>query len=300
MTQTPPQPLRVVAVSGTLSSPSKTDALVDAVLDELALVLPIERHVIRVSELGPLFAGALTRDQLDERVERELRAVEGADLLIAASPVYRASFTGLFKHFFDFVEQYALVDAVLDELALVLPIERHVIRVSELGPLFAGALTRDQLDERVERELRAVEGADLLIAASPVYRASFTGLFKHFFDFVEQYALVDVPVLLAATGGSERHALILEHSLRPLFGFFQALTLPLGVYAHASDFTDRRVTAPLLQERIRAAIARGLPLVRSSVDEKRRIERAVSGVGDELDALPTPTAQDAAPVRLYS
>jgi len=219
MTQTPPQPLRVVAVSGTLSSPSKTDALVDAVLDELALVLPIERHVIRVSELGPLFAGALTRDQLDERVERELCAVEGADLLIAASPVYRASFTGLFKHFF---------------------------------------------------------------------------------DFVEQYALVDVPVLLAATGGSERHALILEHSLRPLFGFFQALTLPLGVYAHASDFTDRRVTAPLLQERIRAAIARGLPLIRSSVDEKRRIERAVSGVGDELDALPTPTAQDAAPVRLYS
>jgi FMN reductase len=219
MTQTPPQPLRVVAVSGTLSSPSKTDALVDAVLDELALVLPIERHVIRVSELGPLFAGTLTRDQLDERVERELRAVEGADLLIAASPVYRASFTGLFKHFF---------------------------------------------------------------------------------DFVEQYALVDVPVLLAATGGSERHALILEHSLRPLFGFFQALTLPLGVYAHASDFTDRRVTAPLLQERIRAAIARGLPLIRSSVDEKRRIERAVSGVGDELDALPTPAAQDAVPVRLYS
>jgi FMN reductase len=219
MTQTPPQPLKVVAVSGTLSTPSKTDALVDAVLDELALVLPIERHVIRVSELGPLFAGALTRDQLDERVERELRAVEGADLLIAASPVYRASFTGLFKHFF---------------------------------------------------------------------------------DFVEQYALVDVPVLLAATGGSERHALILEHSLRPLFGFFQALTLPLGVYAHASDFTDRRVTAPLLQERIRAAIARGLPLIRSSVDEKRRIERAVSGVGDELDALPAPAAQDAVPVRLYS
>jgi FMN reductase len=194
----------------------------------------------------------------------------------------------------------ALVDAILDELALVMPIERHVIRVSELGPLFAGARTRDQLDARVEGELRAIEGADLLIAASPVYRASFTGLFKHFFDFVEQYALVDVPVLLAATGGSERHALILEHSLRPLFGFFQALTLPLGVYAHASDFTDRRVTAPLLQERIRAAIARGLPLIRSSVDEKRRIERALSGVGDELDALPTPTAQDATPVRLYS
>jgi len=200
----------------------------------------------------------------------------------------------------------ALVDAILDELALVMPIERHVIRVSELGPLFAGALTRDQLDARVEGELRAIEGADLLIAASPVYRASFTGLFKHLFDFVEQYALVDVPVLLAATGGSERHALILEHSLRPLFGFFQALTLPLGVYAHASDFTDRRVTAPLLQERIRNAIARGLPLIRSSTDEKRRIEESLSGTA--LDAaddlrdvdLRARELDATVPTRLYS
>ena len=195
----------------------------------------------------------------------------------------------------------ALVDAILDELALVMPIERHVIRVSELGPLFAGALTRDQLDARVEGELRAIEGADLLIAASPVYRASFTGLFKHLFDFVEQYALVDVPVLLAATGGSERHALILEHSLRPLFGFFQALTLPLGVYAHASDFTDRRVTAPLLQERIRNAIARGLPLLRSSTAEKRRIEESLSGAALDADVdLRTAELDATVPTRLYS
>jgi FMN reductase len=194
----------------------------------------------------------------------------------------------------------ALVEAILDELALVLPIERHVIRVSELGPLFAGSLTRDELDARVERELRAIEGADLLIAASPVYRASFTGLFKHLFDFVEQYALVDVPVLLAATGGSERHALILEHSLRPLFGFFQALTLPLGVYAHASDFTDRRVTAPLLQERIRAAIARGLPLIRSSLAEKERIERAVAGDDGGRPDLRAAELDLTTPTRLFS
>jgi len=167
----------------------------------------------------------------------------------------------------------ALVEAILDELALVLPIERHVIRVSELGPLFA---------------------------ASPVYRASFTGLFKHLFDFVEQYALVDVPVMLAATGGSERHALILEHSLRPLFGFFQALTLPLGVYAHASDFTDRRVTAPLLQERIRAAIARGLPLIRSSIAEKERIERAVAGDDGARPDLRAAELDLTTPTRLFS
>lgn len=101
--------------------------------------------------------------------------------------------------------------------------------------------------------------------ASPVYRASFTGLFKHVFDFVEQYSLVDKPVLLAATGGTDRHALTLEHQFRPLFSFFQALTLPLGVAAKDSDFTDYRVTNADLQDRIDQVIRRGLPLVRASL-----------------------------------
>ena len=80
-------------------------------------------------------------------------------------------------------------------------------------------------------------GARVIEARRPADRrepglpGSFTGLFKHLFDFVGQYALVGTPVLVAATGGGERHALILEHQLRPLFGFFQALTLPIGVYA---------------------------------------------------------------------
>jgi MsuE subfamily FMN reductase len=82
--------------------------------------------------------------------------------------------------------------------------------------------------------LAAVEAADALIVGTPVYRASFTGLFKHFFDFVEQTALVDVPVLLAASGGSDRHALVLEHQLRPLFSFskhkpYRLASMPLIV-----------------------------------------------------------------------
>ena len=123
-------------------------------------------------------------------------------------------------------------------------------------------MRRDQLPATIEAELDRIESADLLIVASPVYRASFTGLFKHLFDFVDQYALVDKPVLLAATGGSDRHALIIEHQLRPLFGFFQALTLPIGVYAKDSDFTDYRVSSLDLQERIDLAVTRALPLIR--------------------------------------
>ncbi|WP_394553132.1 FMN reductase [Agromyces sp. MMS24-JH15] len=206
----------------------------------------------------------------------------------------------------------ALVDAIIESLGRSLPIDVHVIRLHELGPALAGALRRDELPSDAELELRAIERADLLVVATPVYRASFTGLFKHLFDFVEQYALVDTPVLLAATGGSERHALILEHQLRPLFGFFQALTLPLGVYAHDSDFVDHRVASPLLLERIDNAIRRGLPLIRSSVAERARIERTLDDGGEDAPATVHPSApssrggageQPAAaerPVRLYT
>ena len=126
---------------------------------------------------------------------------------------------------------------------------------------------------RWRRSSQRIEGADLLIVASPVYRASFTGLFKHLFDFVGQYALVDKPVLMAATGGSDRHALIIEHQFRPLFGFFQALTLPIGVYANDSDFTAGAVSSLDLHERIDLAVARSLPLIRSNVAEAESIAK---------------------------
>ena len=103
--------------------------------------------------------------------------------------------------------------------------------------------------------------------ASPVYRASFTGLFKHVFDFVGQYSLIDKPVLLAATGGSDRHALIIEHQFRPLFSFFQALTLPIGVYASDADFVDYRIESDTLRDRIGQAASRGVPVVRGTLPD---------------------------------
>ena len=191
-----------------------------------------------------------------------------------------------------------LIDEVLRQLGEELPVESHVIRITDVGPQFAGVLDRKALPRSVEDELRRVETADLLVVASPVYRASFTGLFKHFFDFVDQYALVDTPVLLAATGGSERHSLIVEHQLRPLFGFFQALTLPVGVYAHESDFDGYRIDSPLLVERIKTSIRRGLPLITSSVQEKRRIRQSLE-TGEQFDASVAPN-EPQRPVRLYT
>ena len=99
------KPLNIVAVSGGLNHPSKTEALVQAIIDELGEATPINVHFIKFSEIGSLLGGAIYRNQLPQRVQDDLAAVEAADALIVGTPVYRASFTGLFKHFFDFVEQ---------------------------------------------------------------------------------------------------------------------------------------------------------------------------------------------------
>jgi FMN reductase len=171
----------------------------------------------------------------------------------------------------------ALVEEIVATLGRALPIESHLIALHELGPSLAGALKRSQLPVEAEAELQRIESADVLIVASPVYRASFTGLFKHLFDFVDQYALVDTPVLLAASGGSERHALIIEHQFRPLFAFFQALTLPVGIYAHDSEFTDYKVTDAALQSRIEKAVAKSVPVIWSNLEEKDEIARTLEG-----------------------
>ncbi|MGE8499717.1 MAG: FMN reductase [Pseudomonas sp.] len=150
----------------------------------------------------------------------------------------------------------ALSEAILAELGQHLAINSHLIGLDTIARPLGNALWRKELPETVEHELRRIESADLLIVAAPVYRGTYPGLFKHLFDLIGQDALIDTPVLLAATGGSDRHALVLDHQLRPLFSFFQALTLPIGVYATESDFTDYRVTSDALQARLTLAAER--------------------------------------------
>lgn len=189
----------------------------------------------------------------------------------------------------------ALVDLISSQLADRLDADVHLIRLDRLGPRLSGVLRRHDLPEEVEAELVRIETADLLVVGSPVYRASFTGLFKHLFDFVDQYALIDTPVLLAATGGSERHALIIDHQFRPLFSFFQALTLPLGVYAHDSDFVDYAVYSEFLRARIAKVVERSVPVIAANVAEKRAI-------AESLEFLAATHLDDAhrTPIRLYT
>lgn len=149
-----------------------------------------------------------------------------------------------------------LAESILSQLSQSLPIKTQLIElgdvVAEIGP----ALTRKSLSQEVEEKLRTIENADLLVVATPVYRGSYPGQFKHLFDLIDQNALIDTPVLLAATGGSHRHALVIEHQLRPLFSFFQALTLPVGVYASEADFSNYVIVSDALKARIELAVTR--------------------------------------------
>ncbi|AMV06395.1 FMN reductase [Xanthomonas citri] len=170
----------------------------------------------------------------------------------------------------------ALAEHLLELIADQVPCERHLVEIGALAPHFAGALWRTQVPATVEQALCLVEQADVLVVATPVYRGSFTGLFKHFFDFIDQDALIDTPVLLAATGGSDRHALVIDHQLRPLFSFFQARTLPLGVYATDRDFLDYRVHNDALAERARLAVQRALPLIELTRHARSSVAQGVA------------------------
>lgn len=158
----------------------------------------------------------------------------------------------------------ALVQAVAEEFAKPLDATVEIIELGSLVGALAGT-NRGELGPDAIAALTAVETADVIVVGSPAYRAAYTGIFKHFFDFVGQYSLVDKPIVLTATGGSDRHALLVEHQMRPLFGFFQALTLPLGIFATEGDFENYRITSEELEKRIALSTSRTIGLLSSQL-----------------------------------
>ncbi len=170
----------------------------------------------------------------------------------------------------------ALVDAVARQLAHRRAIALSVIDLAEAGALVAPLTSRKGIAPETEALFAAVENADLLIVGSPIYKASYTGLFKHFFDLIPPEALEGVPVVLTGTGGSERHALALEHQFRPLFGFFGAITLPTTVYAVESDIREGAVVSAAVEERIGRAVREALSLASASAWPERAALRLVA------------------------
>jgi FMN reductase len=116
------------------------------------------------------------------------------------------------------------------------PVEVTVIELRDLATDIAAALVAGFPGARLRAAIEAVSGADGLVAVSPIFSASYSGLFKSFFDVIDNTALAGVPVLIAATGGTARHSLALEHALRPLFAYLRAVVVPTAVYAAPEDW----------------------------------------------------------------
>lgn len=159
--------------------------------------------------------------------------------------------------------------------------------LADVGTSLGLAQRAGDLAPQGRRIIKELTAADALIIGSPVYKGSYPGLFKHFIDLIEPERLFGKPVLLAATGGGDRHALMVEHQLRPLFGFFMAHSLPTAIYASQRDFnSDNEISSPELIARIDKAVNQFSPFIKKPAEKARLNQPSIKLSSVEGDILP--------------
>jgi FMN reductase len=155
-----------------------------------------------------------------------------------------------------------IVEEAAGRIARQTAAKLHLVDLADLVPDL-GIRSRAQASTRVEAALRLIETADLLIVGSPVYKGSYTGLLKHLIDLIDYPSLLGTPVGLIATGGSDRHALVVEHQLRPLFGFFSAKTLPTGLFINERMIVEGWDGDAVLRARFDQLVAEGIEALKA-------------------------------------
>lgn len=149
---------------------------------------------------------------------------------------------------------YALVQTVADLASEQYGFTNRVYDLHDVGASLGLAKWRKDLDDQARSVIDEIVSADALVIGSPTFKGSYPGLFKHLIDLIDPHELRAKPIIITATGGGDRHALMVEHQLRPLFGFFMAHTLPTAVYASDRDFTDYKVSSEPLANRINEVV----------------------------------------------
>ncbi|MEO3748940.1 FMN reductase [Plantactinospora sp. B5E13] len=132
-------------------------------------------------------------------------------------------------------------------------VETHVVELRDHGHDVVNHLSTGYPSESLKAALDAVAAADGVITVTPIFNASYSGLFKSFFDVLGDQALVGRPVLIAATGGTARHSLALEHAMRPMFSYLRAIVVPTAVFAAPEDWGSGDPQASLHSRISRAA-----------------------------------------------
>jgi FMN reductase len=129
-------------------------------------------------------------------------------------------------------------------------ISKSVIELRELAADITTALTTQLVTPKLQQAITALGEADGIVAAAPVYKAGPSGLFTSFFHVLDNDLLIAKPVVLAATAGTARHALVADEAMRPMFAYLRTMTTPTSLYAAPEDWSD-----PALATRIdRAAL----------------------------------------------
>lgn len=115
-------------------------------------------------------------------------------------------------------------------------LEIHTIELRELVNDLATVFTTGMSSARLDEIKKLISAADGLVAVTPVFKASYSGLFKMFFDALDQDSLNSMPTIIAATAGTPRHSLVTEYAMRPLFTYMRAVVVPTSLFAATDDF----------------------------------------------------------------
>ena len=156
-----------------------------------------------------------------------------------------------------------LADRTADRVKLLADRRGHAVTVSvielrEIAADITTALVSQLVTPKLRQAITVLGEADGIIAATPVYKAGPSGLFTSFFGVLDNDLLIGKPVVLAATAGTARHALVADDQMRPMFAYLRTMTAPTSLFAAPEDWSD-----PALNTRIDRA-ARELVLLMES------------------------------------
>ena len=141
------------------------------------------------------------------------------------------------------------------------------IELREITADISTALTSQLITPKLQQSVTALAEADGIVAATPVYKAGPSALFTSFFHALDNDLIIAKPVVLAATAGTARHALVADDQMRPLFAYLRAMTVPTSVFAAPEDWGD-----PELNKRIDRAALELVLLVESGFSRKIKDE----------------------------
>ena len=168
------------------------------------------------------------------------------------------------------------------------PAEFRVVELRDHAHDVTDAMLTGFPSEALADVLTAVGAADGVVAVTPVFTGSYSGLFKSFFDVLDNTALTGTPVLIGATAGTARHSLVLDHELRPLFSYLRAVVVPTGVFAAAEDWGAGDSTTTGLPERVTRAADEFAALVSLRHTERRDPFADVVSFEEQLGRLGVP------------